>query len=635
MIRAEVLLFTIQFPPFFLSLRKDYIIRIANRLWSQIFGSSAGEGNTKLKIFKKIQSTVLYYIFSEKVPLRGRIFNMIIGICAVFALLNIFTSPESKFALAILFAGIVTLCALTNKTGNYQVGTIIFIAVIGFVFFPFLYITNEGITGAQPIYIVFGAAIIGLLLQGRACVIMMSLYLLVAVGIISFDYYNKIHGLGYITQFSSDEVRYFDNMLGVVVCSIVIGVIIRFQSRLYSLERKKSEEANRAKSEFLANMSHEMRTPMNAIIGMAAIAGMSDDAAKKDYAIKRIKEASNHLLGVINDVLDISKIEAHKFSISASPFCFKEILQRAVDIVSSGMDERRQSFQLNVDPCIPAKFIGDGQRLSQVITNLLSNAVKFTPDEGSITLEAGLLSEDNGLCRLQISVTDTGIGVTEEQKTRLFRSFEQAETGTSRRFGGTGLGLAISKHIVELMDGKIWLESQPGRGAVFTFTVLIKREESGGECLPGGNAFNGGAAEGQFEDFSGHTILLVEDVEINREIVLALLEQTNLTVECAENGLEALRMFEASPQKYEMIFMDLQMPEMDGYDATRAIRALGITGAGTVPIVAMTANVLREDVDKCFEAGMNGHIGKPLNFDDVIRHLRMNLHGAININKDS
>ena len=147
MIRAEVLLFTIQFPPFFLSLRKDYIIRIANRLWSQIFGSSAGEGNTKLKIFKKIQSTVLYYIFSEKVPLRGRIFNMIIGICAVFALLNIFTSPESKFALAILFAGIVTLCALTNKTGNYQVGTIIFIAVIGFVFSRFYISPTRGSPG--------------------------------------------------------------------------------------------------------------------------------------------------------------------------------------------------------------------------------------------------------------------------------------------------------------------------------------------------------------------------------------------------------------------------------------------------------------------------------------------------------
>jgi len=581
-----------------------------------------------LKILKKIQSTFLYYIFSEQVPLRGRVFNMIISICAVFALLNTFTSPESKVVLAVLFAGIVLLCVLTNKSGNYHLGSIIFLAVIGFIFFPFLYITNEGITGAQPIYIVFGAAIIGLLLRGKACVIMMTLYLLLAVGYISFDYYNKIHGLDYITQFSSDEVRYFDNMLGVVVCSIIIGVIIRFQSRLYNLEKKKTEEANRAKSEFLANMSHEMRTPMNAIIGMTTIAEMSDDAAKKDYAIQKIREASNHLLAVINDVLDISKIEAHKFGISSSLFDFAEMLQGAVDIINFRVDERRQSFQVNVDPGIPATFIGDGQRLSQVITNLLSNAVKFTPDEGSVTLDASLLSEENGMCRLQISVTDTGIGITDEQKSRLFRSFEQADTGTSRKFGGTGLGLAISKHIVELMDGKIWLESEPGGGAKFTFTVLMKRADPGQGRPPCGDACSGGAADRRPVDFTGHTVLLVEDVEINREIVLALLEHTNLAVDCADNGLKALRMFEAAPQKYKMIFMDVQMPEMDGYDATRAIRALDMAEAKTIPIVAMTANVFREDIEKCLEAGMNSHVGKPLNFDDVICHLRMNLLNA-------
>ena len=590
-----------------------------------VSGLKAGWENIDLKIIKKIQSTALYYIFSEKVPLRGRVFNMIISICAVFALLNTFTSPESKVALAVLFAGIVLLCILTNKTGNYQLGSIIFIAVIGFIFFPFLYINNEGITGAQPIYIVFGAAIIGLLLKGKACVIMMTLYLLLAVGYISFDYYNKVNGLAYITQFSSDEVRYFDNMLGVIVCSIIIGIIIRFQSRLYYLEKKKTEEANRAKSEFLANMSHEMRTPMNAIIGMAKIAEMSDDAAKKDYAIQRIREASNHLLGVINDVLDISKIEADKFDISASLFVFREMLQKAVDIISFRVDECRQSLSVNVDPDIPETFLGDSQRLLQVITNLLSNAVKFTPDEGSITLDASLLSEDNGMCRLQISVTDTGIGISDEQKSRLFRSFEQADTGSSRRYGGTGLGLAISKHIVELMDGKIWLESEPGNGSKFTFTVLIKREDLEQDRQPSGNAYGVNAADRQLDDLSGHTILLVEDVEINREIVLSLLEHTNLTVECADNGLKALRMFEEAPQKYEMIFMDVQMPEMDGYDATRAIRALDMAEAKTIPIVAMTANVFREDVEKCLEAGMNSHVGKPLNFDDVICHLRMNL----------
>ena len=205
-------------------------------------------------IFKRIQLTFNYYILSENVPLRGRIFNMIVSICAVFALLNIFTSPESKLALAIMFAGIIVLAIIANKTGKYQVASVIFIAIVGFVFFPLLYITNEGIAGAQPIYVVFGAAIMCLLLQGRACVIMMTLYLLLAIVYISFDYYNTIHGLDYITHFTSVEMRYFDNMLGVVVCSIVVGVIIRFQNKLYNLEKKKTEEASNAKSEFLANM---------------------------------------------------------------------------------------------------------------------------------------------------------------------------------------------------------------------------------------------------------------------------------------------------------------------------------------------------------------------------------------------
>ena len=573
-----------------------------------------------MKFFKMIQSIFQYYTLSEDVPLKGRVFNMIISICAVFTLLNIFTSPESKIALAVLFTGTVVLCILTNKTGGYQMGSIIFIAAVGFVFFPYFYITNEGITGAQPIYVVFGAAIMCLLLEDKVCVVIMTLYLILTVGYISFDYYNKKNGLNYITQFTSDEMRYLDNMLGVVVCSVILGVIINFQNRLYNLEKKKTEEASRAKSEFLANMSHEMRTPMNAIIGMATIAETSGDMDKKDYAIRKIKEASDHLLGVINDILDISKIEAHKFEISVSAFNFKDMLQKTVDIINFRVDECRQSLQVNIDKDIPVMFIGDGQRLTQVITNLLSNAVKFTPDEGSIRLDARLLSEEEGLCRLQISVTDTGIGITDEQKMRLFRPFEQADSGMSRKFGGTGLGLAISKRIVELMDGKIWVDSQPGVGSKFTFTVLLERDETVLKRLQDGNT--GEKSDRQFEDFSGRFILLAEDMEINREIVQTLLEPTKLTVECAHNGIQALQMFKATPEKYDMIFMDVQMPEMDGYATTRTIRALDIPKAKTIPIVAMTANVFREDVEKCFEAGMNGHIGKPIDMDDVIGHLR-------------
>ncbi|MDR0249190.1 MAG: response regulator [Oscillospiraceae bacterium] len=510
----------------------------------------------------------------------------------------------------------------------------------------------------------------------------------------------------------------------------------------------RAEAAARAKSDFLANMSHEIRTPMNVIIGMTAIGKSAPDIERKDYCYAKIEDASNHLLGVINDILDMSKIEADRFELSPEEFDFEKMLRHTVNIIVFRVDERRQKLYVHNDERIPDILVGDDKRLSQVITNLLSNAVKFTPEEGQISLDTKLLGEENGVCRVQISVKDTGIGITEEQKSRIFRSFEQAEAGTSRKFGGTGLGLAIAKRIIELMGGEIWVDSEPGHGSAFTFTVPLRRGSGRApQCLPHGvnwrnvrvlsvdddpeireffkdvashlgfacevaasgeeavellsrdNGFNiyfidwklpgmdgielarsilaptgqkpvvilfsstdwsvirddakaagvekflqkplfrsnivdiinecigeeqvaEQAALAEADDFSGHAILLAEDIEINREILLSVLRNTGLEIDCAENGARAVEMFAASPDKYDMIFMDIQMPEMDGYEATRLIRALGAPRAGDIPIVAMTANVFKEDVERCIASGMNGHIGKPLNHGEVLESLR-------------
>ena len=546
-----------------------------------------------------------------------------------------------------------------------------------------------------------------------------------------------------------------DDGNAIFVAGAVID-ITETKNILLDSERKRIEAdaASKAKSSFLSTMSHEIRTPMNAIIGMTTIGKLSQDIDKKDNAFKKIDGASKHLLGIINDILDMSKIEADKFELSPVSFEFEKMLQRVADVINIRVEERRQKFYVNIGKDIPPTLIGDDQRLSQVIANLLSNAVKFTPEEGSIRLDSQLVSEKDGMCRLQISVADTGIGITDEQKSRLFQSFEQAEAGTARKFGGTGLGLSISKRIVQLMGGDIRVDSEPGKGSTFTFNVLLKRgvnekkrlldkdvnwknirifvvddepeireffmavcENQGITCtvsasgeeavkilekendyniyfidwhLPGMNggelarliqaketqkaiitlfssadwsaiedeAHSAGVekfiskplfpsviidtinefigVESRVEqediskytnDFTGYTILLAEDVDINREIVQAVLEPTHLTIDCAENGIKALDMFAAEPEKYDMIFMDIQMPVMDGYESTRKIRALDVPNAKTIPIIAMTANVFREDVEKCLDAGMNGHVGKPIDFNEVFSQLQRYLHG--------
>ena len=402
--------------------------------------------------------------------------------------------------------------------------------------------------------------------------------------------------------------------------------------------RKAAEVASEAKSVFLSNMSHEMRTPMNAIIGMAAIGKSAHTIDKKDYALDKIDGASKHLLGVINDVLDIAKIEANKLELSIIDFSFENMIQKVVEVITFRMNERDQRFYVNIDKKIPDIMFGDNQRLAQVITNLLSNACKFTPEKGDITLDASMISAKNGICDMQISVTDTGIGITKEQKSRLFQAFEQADSGTSRNYGGTGLGLTISKRIVDLMGGEIWVESKPGIGSKFSFTVPLRyspeeekpspEEGIDSEIEDSGKAKKRAEARKEFDDFSGYRVLLAEDVDINREIVMTLLEPTHLDIEYAENGAEAVRMYEAAPNRYDLILMDVQMPEMDGHEATRRIRRMSVPRASEIPIIAMTANVFREDIEKCIEAGMNAHIGKPIILDEVIDFLRRYLHGA-------
>jgi len=406
------------------------------------------------------------------------------------------------------------------------------------------------------------------------------------------------------------------------------GALILFHDMTEIMEAKeRTEQASRAKSSFLANMSHEIRTPLNAIIGMTVIAKGSEEAKRKDYCLSKIESASAYLLGIINDILDMSKIEEDKFELSCTEFDFSAMIQRIVNIFEFRLGEKKQKLTVNQDPSIPGRLFTDDQRLAQVITNLISNSIKFTPEGGSITLDIRRRQDEYaGYCTLEISVTDTGIGISKEQQGKLFQSFVQVDSSIARKFGGTGLGLAISKKIVELMQGKIWIESEEGKGAAFIFTIRagIPAAPSSATLPDDKNAASMDQARTAEDepDFSGKRILLAEDVEINREIVITVLEPLGLVITEAEDGQRAYDLFRANPDGFDLIFMDIHMPGIDGYESTRRIRAFDHPRAGTIPIIAMTANVFREDVERCREAGMNDHVGKPLDFDAVKAILR-------------
>ena len=402
------------------------------------------------------------------------------------------------------------------------------------------------------------------------------------------------------------------------------GTFILFHDMTEIMEAKvRTEQASLAKSNFLATMSHEIRTPLNAIIGMTTIATSTSEAEKKEYCLSQISSASTHLLGIINDILDMSKIEQGKFELSCSEFDFRAMIRMLINIFEFRLAEKHQEFFVNIDPLIPSVIITDEQRLAQVLTNLLGNAIKFTPTEGKIGIEArridggddsGDYGEENGSSVLELRVTDTGIGISKEQQAKLFQTFTQVDSSISRRFGGTGLGLAISKKIVEMMQGDIHIESEEGHGSAFIFTI---KAEVPKQAEKAADPDSGTARITAVEDYSGKHILLVEDVEINREIVITILEDFKVEISEAEDGQQAFDKFAAEPEKYDLIFMDIHMPGVDGYEATKLIRDFDHPSAKTVPIIAMTANVFKEDIEHCLASGMNGHVGKPLDFDEV------------------
>jgi signal transduction histidine kinase len=567
------------------------------------------------------------YVFTEDLPRDARILNMtcLFGFLAALFAMVIRIIEQMNFvsitSMALILLTIVTLFLIANYFEAHRVAALFALITLGEFLFPIEFFATGGIDGSMSACFVLSIVIVFFLSRGKLFALLLAIHILtiVACYIISLNFPELVTPI-------PETNRMAEQLHSIIISGLLIGCVVFYQNIIYDNEQRKAQEASRAKSDFLSSMSHEMRTPMNAIIGMTTIGRGSAEIEKKDYALDMVKEASAHLLGVINDILDMSKIEADKFELSFVDFDFEEMLEKVKAITKLKMDEKKLFYVVRVDKNIPKTIISDNQRLSQVIVNLLSNSIKFTPNRGTIALDAKLIGKIDDVYEIQIEVTDTGIGLTEEQIGKLFDSFVQADSGTARKFGGTGLGLAISKSIVEMLDGKIWVESKPCRGSKFTFTF---KTESGSDTLVAEAAAE--ILEQEFIDddeeptFPDKRVLLAEDIDINREIAIALLEPSLVEVDCAKNGTEALEMFESNPQKYSLIFMDVMMPEMDGYEATRKIRALDFPSAKQIPIIAMTANVFKEDIEKCLAAGMNDHIGKPIDYNILMTKLAESL----------
>lgn len=368
--------------------------------------------------------------------------------------------------------------------------------------------------------------------------------------------------------------------------------------------KERAEESNKLKSAFLANMSHEIRTPLNAILGFTRLALQPEKQSRSTEYLQKISYSSELLLGIVNDVLDMSAIENQKLKLDNSPFKLSQVLRELQSLYSIQCREKNISFILNSEAFKHDILLGDSLRLQQILSNLLSNAVKFTATGGQITLDITQQQADSAdQTVLTMVVTDTGCGMSEQMLAQVFQPFEQEDGSTARKYGGSGLGLSIVKYLVELMGGSISVNSAKGKGSTFTVQLTLPYAEELAEK-------DGTTAE---QNLHGLHLLLAEDNPLNQELCLELLKSRGISSDCAVNGKEALELFtNSAPGTYALILMDIQMPVLDGYQTTQAIRSSTHPQAQTIPIISLSADAFTEDIRRAYASGMNDHVSKPI-----------------------
>ena len=586
---------------------------------------------------KRFNNVVSRYIFSDALPLEGRVFNLVLSFGILAEIISLIVRAIEGVSLIAVYvvAGMILVTAATlwfcNKIRRYTWGTWLAVIVICDIFFPLLFFSAGGVTGGMAGYFVLCIVLIFFLLKKKECIIMLLIHLAIMIGCYTIG---KLYPAT-VTNFKNDSSMYLDIIHTIIVAGLLTGFLLKYQNRIYETEKAKAETASRAKADFLANVSHEIRTPLNAIIGLGELELDKNLPADTLANLEKMHNSGMSLLSIINDLLDISKIESGHFELIPVEYQTPSFINDTVNLNMVRIGSKPITFRLDIDENLPFKLYGDEIRLRQILNNLLSNAFKYTK-EGTVVLRIrcepfekadgtmppvySALDKAEKLYMV-CSVVDTGMGIRPADLGKLFSLYQQVDTEKHRHIEGTGLGLSICKNLVELMGGAVSVQSEYGKGSIFTVRIpqrIIDSAPLGREMVDSLAKFRFAAKKRErrkdiLNPLPYGTVLVVDDVETNLDVAKGMMLPYGLTIDCAASGKEAIQMVRDQKTRYDAIFMDHMMPGMDGIEAVKIIREK-IDGeyARTVPVIALTANALIGN-DKMFLAnGFQDFLTKPI-----------------------
>ena len=582
-------------------------------------------------MFQRLKDKIDKYI--EKTESKIWVYNAIIWI--EISALTILVSVEflmgyehdGILAMSILWIYLVVMAVLANKYHEkIQLFYALIVAPVNLIVFPFMFLWAEGggIESGMPVWLTFGILLVCIMTKGIYFKVLLVLTVVTDAAIVMYGYFHQ-DTFKYI---DNDFYYYQDNLIAILLVAATIGLILKYQNYIENkqkeriekavieAEQQNAQKANIAKTNFLASMSHDIRTPMNAIVGMTDIAKYNiDDKDKVWECLNKITASSTQLLNLLNNILDMSEIEMDELKLKETQFSMTEMVENLHVVLSQMARGRKVELEMTCE-AEHVNLMGDVVRLRQVLMNMVSNSIKYTEAFGRVRAAVKECSDDEDYAVFDIVVEDTGVGMTEEFiQNQMFQPFERAQDKYVQKIEGSGIGMSITKRILDAMGAELRIESTVGVGSKFLVHVRFKKDK---EIQKNFRQEDGVAVL----DATGKRILVVEDNDVNMEIITAILEHTHAHVTCAWDAEEAIDLISQSMEgHYDMILMDIQMPGMDGYAATRAIRSMDRKDTMTIPIMAMTANAFAQDVEKALSAGMNAHIAKPIDVDELFQKM--------------